>query len=97
MNLQNYTIPESGEIFDTLLEHKNIKIIRIVSSDKLEEKEYCQAEDEWVIILEGEATLVVDGKKRHLGKGNSLFIPAQTNHRVLAAKSGTLWLAIHIN
>ena len=96
MNLQNYTIPESGEIFDTLLEHKNIKIIRIVSSDKLEEKEYCQTEDEWVIILEGEATLVVDGKKKHLGKGDSLFIPAHTNHRVLTAKSGTLWLAVHI-
>lgn len=96
MNLQDYTIPESGEAFDTLLEHKNIKIIRIVSSDKLEEKVYCQAEDEWVIILEGEATLVVNDKKRHLKKGDSLFIPAQANHRVVTAKNGTLWLAVHI-
>ena len=97
MNLFDYPIPEKDEIFDTLLSHKNIKIIRIVSSDKLEEKVYCQAEDEWVIVLEGEATLIVNDKKRHLGKGDSLFIPAQINHSVLAAKSGTLWLAVHIS
>ncbi len=97
MNLYDYTIPEKDEIFDTLLEHKNIKIIRIVSSDKLEEKEYCQAEDEWVIVLEGEATLIVNGEKIHLLKGDSIFIPAQSKHTILATKSGTLWLAIHIN
>jgi len=97
MNLYDYTIPKKDETFDTLLSHKNIKIIRIASSDKLEEKVYCQAEDEWVIVLEGEATLIVNDKKRHLRKGDSLFIPAQTNHKVLAAKSGTLWLAVHIS
>jgi len=97
MNLFDYTIPKNGENFDTLLEHKNIKIIRIVSSDKLEEKEYCQSEDEWVVVLEGEATLVVNGKKRHLDKGESLFIPAKARHRVLSTKNGTLWLAVHID
>ncbi len=96
MNLHHYTVPNKDETFDTLLEHKNIKIIRIVSSDKLEAKVYCQAEDEWVIILEGEAALMINDEKRHLCKGDSLFIPAQTSHEVLAAKSGTLWLAVHI-
>ena len=96
MNFYDYTTPKIGETFDTLLSHKNIKIIRIVSSDQVEEKVYCQAEDEWVIILEGEATLVVDGKKKYLEKGDSLFIPAHTSHRVLSTKNGTLWLAVHI-
>lgn len=96
LNLFDYSTPEKDETFDTLLSHKNIKIIRIVSSDQVEEKVYCQAEDEWVIILEGEATLVVNDEKRHLIKGDSLFIPAQTSHRVLTTKSGTLWLAVHI-
>ncbi len=96
MNLYDYTIPEKDETFDTLLSHENIKISRIVSSDKIEGKEYCQVEDEWVIVLEGEATLVVNDKKRHLCKGDSLFIPAQTKHRILTTKSGTLWLAVHI-
>jgi len=96
MNLFDYTIPEKDETFDTLLSHKNIKIMRIVSSDQTEKKVYCQAEDEWVIILQGEANLVVNDKKRHLSKGDSLFIPAQTSHRILTTKSGTLWLAVHI-
>lgn len=96
MNFYNYTIPEKNETFETLLAYKNIKIIRIVSSDQIEEKEYCQIEDEWVIVLEGEATLIVGGEKKCLRRGDSLFIPAQTNHRVTATKSGTLWLAVHI-
>ena len=96
MNFYDYTVPEKGETFDTLFSHKNIKIIRIVSSDQVEEKVYCQSEDEWVIIMRGKATLLIGDKKRHLGRGDSFFIPAQTSHRVLTTKSGTLWLAIHI-
>lgn len=96
INLYDYTVPEKSETFDALLSHKNIKILRIVSSDKLEAKAYCQEEDEWVIVLEGEASLIVNDKKRHLRKGDSLFIPAQTSHRILTTKSGTLWLAVHI-
>ena len=96
LNLFDYTIPENDETFDTLLSHKNIKIVRIVSSEDIDEKIYCQEEDEWVVVLEGEAVLLVNDEKRCLKKGDSLFIPAQTNHSVLTTKSGTLWLAVHI-
>ena len=80
-----------------LLEHKNIKIVRIVSSDNLEEKTYSQDEDEWVIIIEGSATLELEGEKRYLKRGDSLFIPAHTPHQVLETASGTVWLAVHIS
>ncbi len=96
LNLFDYTIPENDETFNTLLSHKNIKIVRIISSENIDKKIYCQEEDEWVVILEGEAVLLVDDEKRCLEKGDSLFIPAQTNHSVLTTKSGTLWLAVHI-
>ncbi len=96
MNLFNYTVPAAGETFETLLSHKNVEIIRIVSSDRLEEKVYCQDEDEWVVVLEGEALLSLDGEEKRLKRGDSLFIPAKTQHRVLETKRGTLWLAIHI-
>jgi cupin 2 domain-containing protein len=59
MNLYKFTVPKNGEDFTTLLEHKNIKIIRIVSSDQIEPIEYIQDEDEWVVIIEGEAILFV--------------------------------------
>ena len=96
MNLFDNTPPANGESFTTLLEHKNVKIIRIVSSDTPDQKEYCQEEDEWVVVLEGSALLEVKGEPRSLTRGESLFLPAGTPHRVLETVPGTLWLAVHI-
>ena len=97
MNIYDFKIPKIGEEFTTLLEKENIKIARIVSSDKLEEKEYYQKEDEFVILLEGKASLEIEGKKVTLNRGETLFIPAKTKHKVLTCQKGTLWLAIHFN
>ena len=97
MNLFDYTVPATDEIFTTLLTHKNITINRIVSSDSLEAKTYLQEEDEWVVLLEGEAILQIKEEERKLTKGDSLLIPAQTPHKVLQTQKGTLWLAVHIN
>jgi cupin 2 domain-containing protein len=96
MNLYDTITPQSGETFTTLLEHKNIKINRIVSSDDLEAIEYLQEEDEWLVLIEGEATLLLDQKEKTLTKGESLFIPSKTRHRVLSTKHGTVWLTVHI-
>ncbi len=95
MNIFDFKIPNVGEDFTTLLEHKNVKIVRIVSSDNLEKKEYNQKEDEFVILLRGSATLEIEGKNVTLNKGDTLFIPAKTKHKVLATQKGTLWIAIY--
>jgi cupin 2 domain-containing protein len=96
MNLYDPTIPETGETFTTLLEHKNMRIVRIVSSDTLTPTEYIQDEDEWVVLIEGEATLEMAGKSVNLQRGESLFIPARTPHTVRQTARGTVWLAVHI-
>ena len=96
MNIHDYILPQSGETLTSLLEHKNIKINRIVSSDELNETEYIQKEHEWLVLLEGEATLLLDNKERKLTKGDTLFIPSNTPHRVLHTQSGTVWLTVHI-
>lgn len=96
MNIYDYITPQSGETFTTLLEHKNIKINRIVSSEDVNETEYLQEEDEWLILLEGKATLILDHKEKELKKGDILFIPSKTPHRVLLTQQGTLWLTVHI-
>ena len=97
MNLFEYTIPERGETFTPLLQHRDITIQRIVSSDDLEEKTYIQEEDEWVLILEGEALLKINGREKRIYKGESLLIPAKTPHQVLQTQKGTLWLAVHLS
>lgn len=96
MNIYDYISPQSGENFTTLLEHKNIKINHIVSSDHINEIEYIQKEDEWLVVLEGEATLLLDKEEKKLIKGDTLFIPSKTPHRVLNTQSGTVWLTVHI-
>ena len=95
MNIYDYITPSKGEEFTLLLEKENIKITRIVSSDNLYDTHYCQKEDEFVILLKGKATLEVEGKETILNKGDTLFIPAKTEHKVLTTKKGTLWLAVH--
>ena len=95
-NLYPVTLPASGETFTTLLDHPNARIVRIVSSDDIEPILYDQEEDEWVVVIEGEAVLEIEGKTTTLHRGESLLIPAHTNHRVLKAERGTVWLAIHL-
>jgi len=90
MNLYDYLTPESGENFTTLLEHKNIKINRIVSSSDVKPVEYIQDEDEWLVLLEGEATLRIEDKEKILTKGETLFIPAKVPHTVLKTNDGTV-------
>ena len=96
MNLYEYLTPESEENFTTLLEHKNIKINRIVSSSNLEPIEYIQEEDEWLVLIEGKATLLVNKEEKILQKGDTLFIPAKTPHTVLETEEDTVWLTVHI-
>ena len=95
-NIYNYTIPNSGEDFNTLFESKNIKLVRIVSSENIEPQEYIQEEDEYVILLEGSATLEIDGEIKKLVRGDALLIPAKTPHRVLQISRGALWLAVYV-
>ena len=96
MNLYEYLTPKSGENFSTLLEHKNIKINRIVSASNVKSTEYIQDEDEWLVLIEGKATLLVNKEEKILQKGDTLFIPAKTPHTVLKTKEGTVWLTVHV-
>ena len=80
MNLYNFTVPTDSEDFTTLLEHKNIKINSIVSSSDVKPVEYIQDEDEWVVVIEGEATLLLEDENIVLKKCDTLFIPAKTPH-----------------
>ncbi|MCF6243730.1 MAG: cupin domain-containing protein [Sulfurovum sp.] len=96
MNVFEYITPKDGEDFTTLLTHKNIKINRIISASHLEPIEYIQDEDEWLVVLEGEATLLLNNEEKKLQKGDTLFIPAKVPHTVLKTVHGTVWLTVHI-
>jgi cupin 2 domain-containing protein len=96
MNFYDYTTPKSGEDFKSFFKNESIDIVRVVSSSDLEDKLYIQDTDEFVLLLEGEATLDINGEIVTLKKGDNLFIKAKVPHRVLDTKAGTLWLAVYI-
>jgi cupin 2 domain-containing protein len=89
--------PATGERFDTLLSHRGLVIERIVSTSKIELQEYVQEQDEWVVLLTGEAMLEVAGRKVPLRAGDYLFLPALTPHTVQRVSDGALWLAVHLH
>lgn len=88
----------TGEDFETLAASGCVRIERIVSSPRPEPTLYDQDDDEWVLLLQGEATLELDGTPLTLQAGDHLFIPAHLPHRVLATSDAPrcIWLAVHI-
>jgi cupin 2 domain-containing protein len=88
--------PAREEIFDTILEHRNLVIERIVSSAKVMPRTCVQAQDEWVLMLRGEATLSVAGGTTRLTAGSHVFLPAGTPHAVERVSEGAVWLAVHL-
>lgn len=98
MNLfSQATPPEQGERFDELLRHRNLVIERILSAPGTRSAEYVQAQDEWVLLVQGEAELIVGGQGVRLTAGDHLFIPAGVPHTVVDTSAGALWLAVHLH
>lgn len=91
--------PATGEAFEAILRRRNLVIERIVSSDRPEPTLYDQAQDEWVLLVQGHATLELAGEALSLGPGDYLFIPAHSPHRVLSTshEPPCLWLAVHLH
>lgn len=88
------------EVFDILLQKGALKIERIISKGHISPTTgwYDQAQDEWVMVLQGEAVITIkDDKDYSLGSGDYMTIPAHTKHKVTwtIPEKETIWLAIH--
>jgi cupin 2 domain-containing protein len=92
-------LPE--ELFECILKQDNILIERIVSNGQVTPagQWYDQTRDEWVILLQGQATLLLEKNWQlvKLTPGDYLLIPAHTRHRVewTLPDFNTIWLAVH--
>jgi cupin 2 domain-containing protein len=91
---------QERELFDELLASGSLKVERIVSRghSSPEQGWYDQENNEWVMILEGWAILLIEGEGEfRLERGDYLNIPAHARHKVTWTdlEHTTLWLAIH--
>ena len=88
------------EFFETLVASDAVKIERIVSRGHASPEGfwYDQEQHEWVIVLQGEAKLQIEGQPHplHLSAGMYMNLPAHQKHRVAWTKedTDTIWLAV---
>lgn len=100
--LDDININAKEEIFSDLLKNKNVRIERIVSTGQTSPKDfwYDQDENEFVLVLEGEAILEFKEedkiKEVKLNKNDYIDIKAHVKHRVKYTDTTkpTIWLAV---
>ena len=91
-------IDKKSEQFFDLLNHKNVRIEKIVSNGQCSPVDfwYEQKENEFVLLLKGEAILEFEDKEICLEEGDFFNIPSNQKHRVkyTSQEFPTIWLAI---
>lgn len=91
----NEPTKSKDETFQTLLQTRNIHIQKISSHGYHAHTWYEQKQDEWVVLLEGEASLLFEYEMNvSLKKGEHIFIPKGQKHQVTRTSSDALWLAV---
>jgi cupin 2 domain-containing protein len=95
-------IPDNldDEIFEQLVQSEHVRIERIISAGQKSPQSgwYDQEDNEWVMVLKGEARLSFDDRTSvELREGDCINIPAHTKHRVdwTDPDGVTIWLAVH--
>lgn len=90
-----------SELFESLLDEDGLRIQRIVSHGHVTPPYawYEQPQHEWIVLLKGEARLLIDGEDGPvvIKPGDALNIPAGQRHRVewTTPDEPTIWLAVH--
>lgn len=90
------SLPE--ELVQTLLRCHDIRLERIVSRGHHSPPDfwYDQDQHEWVLLLQGQASLAFEDRVLALQPGDYVNIPAHTRHRVAWTDPAqdTVWLAL---
>jgi cupin 2 domain-containing protein len=86
------------EMIETIIKTDSIRIERIISQGHKSEPGfwYDQCENEWVMLLQGIATLEFEKDSLQLLPGDYINIPAHCKHRIAATDDNlkTIWLTI---
>ena len=105
MNLFDAGTPTPEEKVDVLYEKDGTRIERITSGQHTSPDDFwfAQDEEEWLVLLEGNATLRYDSAQagenevlRPLKKGEPLLIPAHMRHQVAHTSSPAIWLCVFV-
>ena len=99
--LSNLPLSPAAEVLEPLLQSHGIRLERIISTGQVTPpgEWLVQGWDEWVVLLAGQARLLIDGEAvpRELRPADWINIPADVRHRVewTSRDPPTVWLALH--
>ncbi|PID41921.1 MAG: cupin [Proteobacteria bacterium] len=88
------------ELCETLVESSSVRIERIISKghSSPEQGWYDQTENEWVMVVKGQASLLFEGDENPvpMQQGDYINIPAGRKHKVLWTHPDmeTFWIAV---
>ena len=85
------------ERITVMFEDERIRIEKIESFGVCSPKDfwYDQAEEEWVLLMQGSARLMFDtGETLTLRDGQSFTIPAHVKHRVDETSADAVWMCV---
>lgn len=93
-------LPTQYELYQSIVSKNNVEIERIISTgQKTPENQWlAQDKDEWVILLQGESELNIEGEvKKILKAGDYVLIPKNQKHRIerTTVEPPCIWLAVH--
>jgi len=75
LNLYDFKPPElDSEAFHSILKQKNVTIKRIISNTLKTPQIFKQDVDEWVVVLQGCAKIVIDGEVHYQQIPNILYL-----------------------
>ncbi len=100
LNVKKLKINPEKEIFEKILSTKKITIERIISYGQKtpEDLWLYDKRNEWVLLLQGKATLLFENKKIvKMKQGDYILIDSRTKHKVTytSKKPPCIWLAIY--
>lgn len=85
--VQSVEYAEAGIVSKQVIKNEkgNVTLFSFAEGESL--SEHTAPFDAMVQVIEGEATIIIDGKNHQLVSGESIIMPAHISHAVLASKA----------
>ena len=92
--LSNLKFSKKEEVEEIVYEDEKVRVLRTMSLDQLTEW-MVQDEDEFVVLMEGKASIETDREVMEMKKGDFLFIEKGLRHRVID-QDRALWFCLFV-
>ncbi|HVA25675.1 MAG TPA: phosphomannose isomerase type II C-terminal cupin domain [Chloroflexota bacterium] len=78
----NYTVLDGGDGYQ-------VKRIEVIPGKRLSYQKHAHRSEHWVVV-QGQATVTLDGQDRHLAEGETVDIPVGAAHRIANPGDGRM-------